>query len=116
MAEDFNALLDDLGGEGEGYINTLDADGVALAAIQGLYAQNQDQTGRIAELEGENAVLRSQVNALQQKNAGFEARLAALERGGASPSPVFGLPVWLLLGGLVLTGVVVLQRRRVGGV
>ena len=101
MAQDFNALLEDLGGEGETYINTLDADGVALAAIQGLYAQNQ-------ELAAENASLQSQVDKL-------ETRLAALEKGGVSPSPASGLPTWLLLGGLVLAGGVVLQRRRSGG-
>lgn len=65
MAEDFNALIDGLGGEGEDYINTLDADGVALAAIQGLYQLVQEQEGQIA--------------ALQQQNADLEARLAALE-------------------------------------
>jgi hypothetical protein len=101
MAEDFNALLDDLGGEGEGYINTLDTSGVALAAIQGLYTQNQ-------ELAAENASQQAQIENL-------EARLAALERGGVSRSSAFGLPTWLLLGGLVLVGGVVLQRRRAGG-
>jgi hypothetical protein len=93
MAQDFNALLPGLGGEGETYINTLDADGVALAAIQGLYAQNQE--------------LRAQVNDL-------EARLAALERGGVSPSSALGLPTWLLLGGLVLVGGVVLCQSLRG--
>jgi hypothetical protein len=70
MAQDFNALLDDLGGEGEAYINTLDADGVALAAIQGLYAQNQT---------------------LEQQNADLEARVAALEAmlaDGSTPAQV----------------------------
>jgi hypothetical protein len=65
MAEDFNALIDGLGGEGEDYINTLDADGVALAAIQGLYQLVQEQGAQIA--------------ALQQQNADLEARLSALE-------------------------------------
>lgn len=58
MADEFNALLDGLGGEGMDHINSLDADGVALAAIQGLYTQNQeliqqneDQTKKIDDLE-----------------------------------------------------------------
>jgi hypothetical protein len=70
MAQDFNALLPDLGGEGETYINSLDADGVALAAIQGLYAQNQE---------------------LEQQNADLEARVAALEAAlanGAAPAQI----------------------------
>ena len=39
MADDFNGLVAGLGGEGQDTINSLDADGVALAAIQGLYAR-----------------------------------------------------------------------------
>jgi hypothetical protein len=73
MAEDFNVLMDGLGGEGEEYINMLDANGVALAAIQGLHELSQEQAARIEALEVENAALRSQMDDL-------EARLAALER------------------------------------
>jgi hypothetical protein len=58
MADDFNGLVAGLGGEGQDYINSLDADGVALAAIQALAA--------------ENAALRARLDSL-------EARLAALE-------------------------------------
>jgi hypothetical protein len=97
MAQDFNALLDDLGGEGEEYINTLDADGVALAAIQGLYAQNQG---------------------LQQQNADLEARVAALEAAladGSAPTQASSgsLLPWA---GIVLAGVGVAWafRRRDG--
>ncbi len=72
MAQDFNALLPGLGGEGETYINSLDADGVALAAIQGLYQRSQRQAERIAQLEEENAMLKAQL-------ADLAARLAALE-------------------------------------
>lgn len=38
-------------GEDEHYISAVDADGVALAAIQGLYGQVQEQDARIATLE-----------------------------------------------------------------
>jgi hypothetical protein len=41
MAQDFSAAFH-LGEETTG-ISTVDADGVALAAIQGLYAENQAQ-------------------------------------------------------------------------
>ncbi|HEY52420.1 MAG TPA: peptidase S74, partial [Caldilineae bacterium] len=77
MAQDFNALLPDLGGEGETYINSLDADGVALAAIQALYRQNQEQSTRIDQLEQENTELRLQLSDLA-------ARLAALEAASVS--------------------------------
>jgi hypothetical protein len=74
MAQDFNTLVEGLGGEGEEYINTLDADGLALAAIQGLYAQNQ-------ALQAENAAQQAQIEALEARLAAFEAALAALQGG-----------------------------------
>jgi hypothetical protein len=63
MAQDFYAAFGL--GEDERYIGTLDADGVALAAIQGLYQQNQ-------ALEAENDELSARVDDL-------ETRLEALE-------------------------------------
>jgi hypothetical protein len=103
MAQDFNALLAGLGGEGEDYINTLDADGVALAAIQGLHQLSQEQATRIEELE--------------TQNAGLAARLTALEQRAASSSshPFKQLGGWWLLGGLVLVAGVVVQRHKAGG-
>ncbi len=52
-------------GEDERHIAALDANGVALAAIQELYAQHQSQE--------------AQIEVLQRQNADLEARLAALE-------------------------------------
>ncbi len=72
-AQDFNALLPDLGGEGETYINAMDADGVALAAIQALYQRSQRQAQRIAELEEENATLKAQLADLAERLARLEA-------------------------------------------
>jgi hypothetical protein len=63
MAQDFSAAFGL--GEDDTHISTVDADGVALAAIQGLYAENQ-------ALAAENAALRARLD-------GLEARLAALE-------------------------------------
>ncbi len=60
MAQDFYAAFGV--GEDDKHLSALDTNGVALAAIQGLYAQNQ--------------VLQQQVNEL-------EARLSALESGGS---------------------------------
>jgi hypothetical protein len=56
-------------GEDERHIAALDANGVALAAIQELYAQHQSQG--------------AQIEALQRQNADLEARLAALEAASA---------------------------------
>jgi hypothetical protein len=87
-------------GEGERHISTLDADGVALAAIQGLYEQ---------------------VQALQAENADLEARVAALEAANQSGSPSGPLSrssPWqaglLPFGGLLAFGVVWLARRGGG--
>lgn len=93
MAQDFNSLLPDLGGEGYEYINTLDADGVALAAIQGLYEVVQEKDAQIDALE---------------------ARIDALEAGGVaaasswaassllSPATLFSAPACLLAGAALL--------------
>jgi hypothetical protein len=77
MAQDFSAAFGV--GEDNTHISTVDADGVALAAIQGLYARNQAQADRIQALEAQNAGQQAQIDALRQQNAAMEARLAALE-------------------------------------
>ena len=111
VAQDFSAAFGL--GEDELYINTVDADGVALAAIQGLYELSQEQAARIQALEEENA-------SLQQRLDDLDVRVSALDGGastsGAATGPLSGLtPAWLLLGGLLLVGLVVVQRRRAGG-
>jgi hypothetical protein len=90
MAQDFYAAFGV--GEDERRITTIDADGVAFAAIQGL---NQ-------KLEAENAALQSRVE-------GLEARLAALEglAGGGQSASL--LPVVAVIGGL---GLLALRRRK----
>jgi len=55
MAQDFYAVFGV--GEDDTHISTLDADGVALAAIQGLYQLAQEQEARIADLEARLAAL-----------------------------------------------------------
>jgi hypothetical protein len=82
-------------GEDDKHISTVDADGVALAAIQGLYALLQERDAQVADLE---------------------ARLTALEQrvgtsGSSRPSVPGG---WLLLGGLVVVGLTV-GRWHPGG-
>jgi hypothetical protein len=111
MAQDFNALLEDLGGEGETYINSLDADGIALAAIQGLYELGQEQAARIEALQAEKAAQDAEMEDL-------ERRVSVLEQGaGATKQPpgTRAAATWLLLPGLVVVAGVVLQQRRSGG-
>jgi len=81
-------------GDGDTSIGTVDADGVALAAIQGLCAENQ---------------------ALKAQVTGLEARLTALEQAHpvSRVSPSTYLP-WLLCGGLVVAGGAVAVRRKRG--
>jgi hypothetical protein len=85
-------------GESDKAINMEDADGVALAAIQALYAENQ---------------------ALKAQVAGLDARLSALEAAGgaaqSAQSPSSVRPLWLLAGGLVVVGGTWAARRRTGG-
>ena len=79
MAQDFYAAFGL--GEDDKHLGTIDADGVALAAIQGLYQQNQ-------ALQSENAELKAQVDDLA-------ARIAVLEAG---PAPVNTL-LWVMIEG-----------------
>lgn len=109
MAQDFYSAF--AVGEDDGQLSTIDLDGVALAAIQGLYDLSQSQAARIEALEEENA-------ALQQRLDGLEARLSALEDGTGgqtvvSPASSSGLPgMWLLLGGgLAVVGLVLVRVR-----
>jgi len=69
VAEDFRAAFGL--GEDEKYIGTVDADGVALAAIKGLHARSE---ARAAALAAENETLRDALAALAR-------RVDALERG-----------------------------------
>jgi len=57
-------------------IATVDANGVALAAIQGLHAELEDRDTRIEQLDRQNAELQEQ---LEQLTADFQQRLERLE-------------------------------------
>lgn len=71
MAQDLYAQFNL--GESETQISTVDADGVALAGLQGLYQITQEQA--------------AQIEALQAENASLAARLAALETYIAQMQP-----------------------------
>ena len=77
MAQDFAAAFNV--GEDDRHITTIDADGVSLAAIQGLYQIVQEKDRRIGQLEAE---VQAQNTALVRMSREFEARLAALEKSG----------------------------------
>jgi hypothetical protein len=85
-------------GESDTAINTQDADGVAMAAIQALYQQVQT-------LQAENADLEARVTALEQAvQVGRPA-----QTGTHLPAP------WLLAGGLVVAGGAIASRNRLAG-
>lgn len=75
MAQDFKAAFKV--GEDDKHISTIDPDGVALAAIQGL---NEEMNERTAKLQAENAALRRQVAAQKAQFDALEARLKKLEQ------------------------------------
>jgi len=123
MAQDFYAAFGL--GEDDEHIHTLDASGVALAAIQGLHARNQ-------ALEEENVELRARLDRMETEQTAqqaqiddLSARLRALERTldtpedaktatSTSPAP---LQRTLLpgVGMLILAAVVVRGARQRGG-
>jgi hypothetical protein len=67
MAQDFARAFHF--GQGDTGIAMVDADGISLAAIQGLYLQNQ--------------VLNRKVIELQRQDRALSARLTRLERAGS---------------------------------
>jgi len=81
MAQDFYAAFGL--GEDDRHISTIDADGVALAAIQALYQQNRAQSARITRLEQENKALQTQVDDLETRLAALEAAIAAMQADSA---------------------------------
>jgi trimeric autotransporter adhesin len=107
MAQDFRAAF--AVGENEKTINSVDADGVALAAIQGLYQVVQEQDGRIASQAAE-------ITALKAQNATIAARLAQME-ARLNGTRTASLPAtWQLLGlGLAGLAVGMVVVRRGGG-
>ena len=100
VAQDFYAAFNL--GEDDKHISTVDASGVALAAIQSLDQQVKEQDSRIVALQQQNAIL-------QQQNAALDTRLAALERSSGAPiGPAAGsLSGWNLVALAVAAGMLV---------
>lgn len=98
VAQDFYAAFGV--GEDNTHITTIDADGVALAAIQGLYEENQELKAQVGDLE---------------------ARLSALEKGLQSGNmqpaqQTQSSTPWMILFGFCLVGGAVVISKRSGGV
>jgi hypothetical protein len=115
VAQDFYAAFGL--GEGEEQMSTVDADGVALAAIQGLYELSQERRAAIEGLEAENAELRARVDDLETRLEALEQTLGTPENpessSAASSSPVRGS----ILSGtalLVMVAAVTWGARRKG--
>ena len=107
VAQDFYAAFGV--GEDETHITTVDADGVALAAIQGLYEIVQEQDRHAADQLAEIGGLQQEVAALQAQNKALDARLSALERQSVARASTAEAPWELPSGaplGLGLLGVV----------
>jgi len=84
MAGDFHAAVDV--GASDDHINSINADGAAFAAIQGLSRRLdarddriEEADERIADLEAENERLRAETEALRDRCDRLEERLGTLE-------------------------------------
>lgn len=73
VAQDFHAAFSI--GEDNRHINTSDADGVAMAAIQGLYQMLKEQQKDIVALRRQNAVLATQVLELKTQTQSAEPKV-----------------------------------------
>ncbi|NCC53423.1 MAG: hypothetical protein EOM20_19730 [Spartobacteria bacterium] len=76
MAQDFYTAF--AVGDDDHYITTSDADGVALAAIQGLYEIIRKKDAEITTLRNEKA---SEIAALQSRLAALEALKKSIQVG-----------------------------------
>ena len=72
VAQDFYSIFGL--GSTDTSIATIDTDGVALAAIQGLHGRSREQSARIEQLESENAALRDELRALTERLTSLEGK------------------------------------------
>jgi hypothetical protein len=108
MAQDFYAAF--AVGEDDRHISSVDADGVALAAIQGLYEVVQDKDTQIDIQQQRIEALENEIAAQRNQMASVQARLAAIETKNTLPAPLALLPInWLTIGGLGLLGTLAIR-------
>ncbi len=99
VAQDFAAAFGV--GEDERRISVVDADGVALAAIQGLYQMVEERESQLAAQESEIGDLRQRLNNLEQS----DSPVGAIERM-VPTNPIS----WIVLAGLLASVLFVLRR------
>ena len=113
MAQDFYSIFGV--GEGDGYISSVDADGVTLAAVQGLYQVARDQEAQIRAQQRRIETMEADMAAQQSRLAALEARLSALEQAkrDAAFQPISAnLSVGWPMVGLCLLGLTLVRWRR----
>jgi hypothetical protein len=101
MAQDFQAAFGM--GEDDTHINAVDADGVALAAIQGLYQRVQEQEAQISDQQAQIVALESRIANLENANQVVDSP--------AHPFPSAISPTWLIFGALCLASAALLRPR-----
>ena len=111
MAQDFSAAFHV--GENDTTISTVDAQGVAFAALQGLNEVVQEKDARITQLESDNAALKARVDSLDARLTALESRTST-PVAVATPLPIALAPQWLLGGGVLLLGLLSAQRLGLG--
>jgi len=112
MAQDFYAAYGL--GETDTGISTVDADGVALAAIQGLYTVVQEKDAALAAQQAEIAALRAAQAETDERLAALEAARVETSRRDVSTDTVqlaVVLVVGLLAGAVIGAGAFALGRR-----
>lgn len=108
-AQDFNAAFNT--GNDDKYISMTDADGVALAAIQGLWKIVRKRDDQLTSLESEIDTQKKLVAALEARVARLEQK-PVLNRSQTQPlfDPMTGN--WPLLAGLCLLSLALGQRKN----
>jgi hypothetical protein len=96
MAQDFHAAFGV--GEDDKHISTVDADGVALAAIQGLYQLVREKDAQLTAQQRQITALEARVTAIEQANQIGSSPTRPISAGTGAK--------WLLFGVLCLAGVV----------
>ncbi|MBK8794037.1 MAG: tail fiber domain-containing protein [Holophaga sp.] len=106
MAQDFSAAFGV--GEDNRHINTVDADGVSLAAIQGLYQISQEKDIQIARQQ-------EQITALQTQISDLQRRLDNLGPLGAASGNGLPFDLSTVLSLAALIGVAIMWRQKAQG-